>query len=361
MAKLKILRSLVLQSVVILLAIQLLTSPAFANEVANMIANPGFENVSSWTVRSAYGNGTVNLHDSTEAHSGNYAARLTAINKNLLCSSECRDNITAEAQYSVTNSPMLTNLLNSQSDFSAWWYVAPSTLPAYSLRFGLEFSDGSSVEYWYGHSDLTNRAFDLGPIPSGGSWFQMNRNLTMDIRGIVSNPATTRISKVWFGALGGSYNNTSYGETAWLDDVRLDFIGVPVAAFTQDVTEGMAPLNITFDAGHSYEPAGFTGSILKYSWTFGDGSPTYATLRPTTNHTFARPGSYKVSLVVSDTFNGTSLSASMTIKANSPPGPIGPVTLAVLVAGGLGLTGAWAVIASKRRHRRKRMRESRRF
>ncbi len=199
----------------------------------NIVSDPGFEDTTStaWFAGSTYGNGTVSVHDTTNSHTGTHSALLSAVNRTLQCSnSECKDTVrgTVQQNFQTNSTPTLNNLAGGSS-FSAWWYIAPSSLPTYSLHIGLFFSDGTSIEYWYGHSDLTNQRYNLGAIPSIGSWFQMRGNLTADIQGVVANPSTTRLTSVWFGAFGGSYcqplpcQGTPHGETAWVDDVELNF------------------------------------------------------------------------------------------------------------------------------------------
>lgn len=80
----------------------------------------------------------------------------------------------------------------------------------------------------------------------------------------------------------------------------------PVAAFTAGPTSGEAPLYVSFDATTSYDPDG--GSLVSYSWDFGDGTGTGVT----TSHTYNTSGIYVVSLTVTDD-NGLTNSTSQTI------------------------------------------------
>ena len=66
------------------------------------------------------------------------------------------------------------------------------------------------------------------------------------------------------------------------------------ACFTPTPAQGAAPLTVDFD------PMCSTGTVARYSWDFGDGT-TSKTRKP--NHVFSAPGSYKVTLEVSDNDN----------------------------------------------------------
>ena len=70
----------------------------------------------------------------------------------------------------------------------------------------------------------------------------------------------------------------------------------PVAIFTVDVASGTSPLEVTFDASGSYDP---DGTIISYSWDFGDGATGTG---PTATHTFTTPSSqtFVVTLAVTD-------------------------------------------------------------
>jgi len=73
---------------------------------------------------------------------------------------------------------------------------------------------------------------------------------------------------------------------------------IPVSAcFSSVFTEGIAPLETSFDPGCS------TGSISRYFWDFGD-TGTSAKVKPL--HTFEEPGEYTVTLEVSDAENTVS-------------------------------------------------------
>ena len=90
----------------------------------------------------------------------------------------------------------------------------------------------------------------------------------------------------------------------------LDLNEAPTASFTTDVTEGRAPLAVTFDATASTDPE---GAALTYTWEFGDGSTATDAI---TNHTYSTEGSYVASLTVTDTGEISSQAVTATIVVN---------------------------------------------
>ncbi len=88
----------------------------------------------------------------------------------------------------------------------------------------------------------------------------------------------------------------------------------PTAAFSADMTEGAAPLEVRFDASASNDP---DGSIASYEWAFGDGSTGSGR---TITHTYDAAGSYTPSLTVTDNRGASHSQNGAPITVNSPPG-----------------------------------------
>jgi PKD repeat protein len=68
----------------------------------------------------------------------------------------------------------------------------------------------------------------------------------------------------------------------------------PTASFAGPAS-GLAGTAVTFDGSGSGDP---DGSIVGYSWSFGDGTTSAA--GPTTSHAYSAPGTYTVTLTVTD-------------------------------------------------------------
>ena len=87
----------------------------------------------------------------------------------------------------------------------------------------------------------------------------------------------------------------------------------PVVVASSNVSQGQAPLQVSFDASRSTDPQ---GQALTYAWTFSDGSTATGA---TVTHTFQKHGSYTASVVVSDSQNSsTSNPIPITVSAAPP-------------------------------------------
>lgn len=80
----------------------------------------------------------------------------------------------------------------------------------------------------------------------------------------------------------------------------------PVAAATATPDNGVAPLTVSFSSAGCYDP---DGTIVSYSWTFGDGTSSTA---PNPNHIYTAAGVYQAALVVTDN-DGAQSSKTLTI------------------------------------------------
>ncbi len=87
---------------------------------------------------------------------------------------------------------------------------------------------------------------------------------------------------------------TGYTGTPPLDNGTIDENTSPVANFTASISQGTAPLEITFDSSSSFDN---DGDALTYSWDFGDGTTSTS---PNPTKLYTTPDSYQVFLVVND-------------------------------------------------------------
>ena len=73
----------------------------------------------------------------------------------------------------------------------------------------------------------------------------------------------------------------------------------PVASFTADPPSGGAPLLVLFDATGSND---LDGAVVSYNWDFGDGTADSGKI---TTHEYEFPGTYTVSLTVTNDLNAS--------------------------------------------------------
>ena len=84
----------------------------------------------------------------------------------------------------------------------------------------------------------------------------------------------------------------------------------PVAVASASPTSGVVPLTVSFDGSGS---ADADGTIVSYTWNFGDGASASGI---TVSHTYTTPGGYTARLTVTDN-QGTSASSTVVITVNS--------------------------------------------
>jgi len=123
----------------------------------------------------------------------------------------------------------------------------------------------------------------------------------------------------------GTTNETAIKEHIYdyYDDYNLGrvlykpYLVPPVANFTFSPETLYACGTLTFDASASFNPY---GSIIKYTWDFGDGNTT-TTMSPIVNHTYSVPGTYNVTLTVTDEFGLTNstVTSLIVLRDDVPP------------------------------------------
>jgi subtilisin len=87
----------------------------------------------------------------------------------------------------------------------------------------------------------------------------------------------------------------------------------PNASFTATCTN----LACSLDGSASSDPDG--GTIVGYSWDFGDGSPVLSGSSATVSHTYASAGTYTVTLTVTDSDGGATGSQQQSVAVTAPP------------------------------------------
>ncbi|MEX0274400.1 MAG: Ig-like domain-containing protein, partial [Flavobacteriaceae bacterium] len=98
----------------------------------------------------------------------------------------------------------------------------------------------------------------------------------------------------------------------WVNSLVPEANHPPMAVLSASVTYGPAPLVVNFDGTQSSDEDGDT---LTYLWDFGNG--TTAT-QNTVSHTFDQPGSYTVTLTVSDGQESNQASTQISVNDSDP-------------------------------------------
>lgn len=217
------------------------------------------------------GSPVVNTPDATHLYGpGTFTATLTVI-----------DDDGASVMTSVTIDSTVNVVPVAQATVTPASSLAPATVEFSSA--GSNDPDGTIVGY----------AWDFGD----GS------PLTSD-----PNPTHTYAAGTYTATLVVVDNEGGIGTTT----VQVISNLAPTAVAESDVTEGNGPLEVNFTGSNSNDA---DGSIVAYSWDFGDGSPVSTEADPT--HTYA-PGIWTATLTVTDDQGATS-TATIEIDVNDPP------------------------------------------
>ena len=97
-----------------------------------------------------------------------------------------------------------------------------------------------------------------------------------------------------------------------LKTISIKIPAPPIASFNYTPSQVLEGKTVLFNALSSYDP---DGEIIGYYWDFGDGATS---TEPIVNHTFVEPGTYNVTLIVTDA-DGLSSSTSLEVEVLSLP------------------------------------------
>lgn len=126
--------------------------------------------------------------------------------------------------------------------------------------------------------------------------------------------------------------------------------GQLAVGISEDPTEGIAPLNVTFTAVAS----GGTGIYTQYVWKLGDGGRGVGR---SIIYTFGAPGTIPVTVNVSDS-SGATATARVSVEvvtageSSQDAGPLATATIAAALVGGSALGGLAGLVAWRRSSRR---------
>ena len=205
--------------------------------------------------------------------------------------------------------------------------TATTQNPTHSFPGAFEFMTGLTVTDDRGVTDTVYRTVTTNLIPSAGFSYTVD-GLDVDFADESSDDNGTIVAWAWdFGdgttsteqdpghgyAVGGDYTvsltvTDDLGDSASAQMV-VALARAPMAGFSH-TAEG---LSVSF----TDESADTDGTLVEWYWQFGDGSSSNAA-NPT--HTYAAPGSYPVSLTVTDDDGATATSQrDITVTGESEP------------------------------------------
>jgi|GEM_PF-1974526 len=145
------------------------------------------------------------------------------------------------------------------------------------------------------------------------------------------------------------------GWSDWYEGIPAVEVGNnPPLAALWGPSSGMQGTSLWFDASNSSDPENHL-DVMSFSWDFGDGTP--AGTGVTTPHTFTRPGTYRVTLTLTDR-DGAVSTAETTVTVTARPAPAqnagagwlgGLLPYVALIAAAAGAGGAFLVARRRRR------------
>ena len=191
-----------------------------------------------------------------------------------------------------------------------------------------------SYDYGLGCDPATRNAALMGTCPGDIT------NSTSPVTGPLSNLDVLRVEFMIMGTGTTSINHVAGSAGTMLLDVDgVDQTSVPVALYNTTFTNGSneppvasftySPTtvavgqSVSFDASASHDPDGI---ITSYQWNFGDTTPPLSLTVPTATHSFTNPGSYAVSLTVSDNGGATNTASQALVVGSLLPVAVFTVT-----------------------------------
>lgn len=130
----------------------------------------------------------------------------------------------------------------------------------------------------------------------------------------VSYTVTDKTDGTYFhrvSSLFGNCSSPSNVRFSNVEQITVSRVYEPVASFTHGPNPSYAAESVTFDGSASadQDEKGSGAPIVRYEWSFGDGSSA-STTSPVTSHTYTSAGTYRVTLTVVDNDGQSGMSES---------------------------------------------------
>jgi len=201
-----------------------------------------------------------------------------------------------------------------------------------NLKVGLSLLNASGTAIAGTYSLSSMGATLTYNIPTAGTYYIKVNGLGYDpTKGTSQVPTNTGVTGTIVGTSAGFTNYGSLGRYG-ITGTWQELMQAPTARITSDRSGGVRPVAVAFDGLTSTDP---DGVIAGYSWNFGDaasGAANTSTLRNPV-HTYAAPGTYTASLVVTDNQGNASAAATkvITVSGSALPNSVSVASM----------TGSW--------------------
>lgn len=196
-----------------------------------------------------------------------------------------------------------------------YWYTPEHNT---SMNFRIDYSQVSGVSGSFG-DDLGTKYVELsftgGSLPAKSASGEI-KTVMFHNGYLVNNQSNDFSYNPNLETLKPNVRITAYykGELVWGIEPTLGGNSRPVADFTNDISSGIAPLTINFDGSSSTD---IDGDTLSFFWEFGNDQVS-ADINPQIS--FDEPGSYLVTLTVSDGELSSTKNTTITVEdSNTTP------------------------------------------
>jgi len=183
----------------------------------------------------------------------------------------------------------------------------------YIRHLGGESIPRELIQIYIDNGGTVENAMDSLEIDGANDWDEWNIGNTLVFTMDPPIEMFPEVAMTYANSGGGQY--ISYISEGWTEAIPTDAPEVlPIADFTVDPTRGSAPLIVQYmDAS--------TGGSLTRSWNFGDGGTS---THKNPSHTYTVPGTYTVSLTVSNSLGTSTKTESILVTV--PDAPIADFT-----------------------------------